>query len=1111
MTFGLPSSSFTISTVKKDSFFKGIFAFASIILISLSNLVSGQTNLHIRVFLEGPYTGGSMATTLNFTGQIPFKQPYGIDPWNYFVQDRVNEIPSENIVDWVLVDLLQPVIVSNDTMFQIIDRRAGFLMNDGYIKDLDGISDLQFLATHNPGFYIKISHRNHIPLLSAQAVPFTGGLYNYDFTLASNFSVGGSQSIKQVPGGSWAMISGDGDGNFSISNKDKNEVWLPEQGSNGYYSGDFNNDGMVNIDDKLINWGINSGMGYEIDVACCVPTTNFKHIYLANDNHTDYFWSGTDIQYRDVFINELDYYLDLADQTQNNPLPYQSRYNCDGAIYVYTYKNQKTDTEFNRLISRIKDGHISMPYNMFASTYGGQPTEAVIRGMYWQEKLARDYNLDIKMAGSMENQTLPLGLASLWAGSGVKYSWKGVCGCASNIGNSKLQNRSHEIYKYLGPDETGVVMKWYSLSELYGNNGQGGYAEARIPSNSISEMSDKCNSTSYPYHIAGAFGHGHDALQKTTSTFVSNAQNGSNTNQQVYVSNEEDFFDHFLSLYPQNNLPVESVSYGNEWDVDCATMAGPTADVRKATEALRSAEAMSAVICSVDPTFYEAEDINREKAWIALGSYWEHDFGIGGCCTDERGDWQLTLRNNITGFVDSLTGAAIQRLESLITKTGTKERFFVFNPLGWQRSGVADLAYSGSSNISVIDLTSGLETPHQLIVRNGQQYLRVFASELPSVGYKVFEIDLVSSANTGVTADFDGSKFENDFYQLTITSAGVITGFQDKNDNNREYVLPDNGRYVNDFGQGISGTGTITLLDNGPVSATIQCISSFPMQHTSLITLYKSINRVDIENTIDDDFGDDVQTYSFSFDVQNSIIRHEELGAILTADYKSNGGDYAEASEPVNYRWLTLNHFASVDNGVYGITLSNSGAAFMKPGNSSTDFLDAASSQINVLIGGRMGGSGPGLANQFGNTVFKNDFALKPHTGGFSPTDAMKFSMEHQNKPLVSYVDGAEGGLPSDYYEFVTLDDTDKLLWWLKPAEDGYEEGGLIGRVWNMDSTQGDCILDFDLPVNSAKITTHLETNLEELVPVNGNLLMQIGKNNMKTFRVRFSEIDQAH
>ena len=63
----------------------------------------------------------------------------------------------------------------------------------------------------------------------------------------------------------------------------------------------------------------------------------------------------------------------------------------------------------------------------------------------------------------------------------------------------------------------------------------------------------------------------------------------------------------------------------------------------------------------------------------------------------------------------------------------------------------------------------------------------------------------------------------------------------------------------------------------------------------------------------------------------------------------------------LRHDWQTLNHFADIGNTDYGITLSNQDAAFMKLGNSTTEFLDETAARINVLIGGRM--SSPGISD----------------------------------------------------------------------------------------------------------------------------------------------------
>src|SRR5690349_14517609 len=73
---------------------------------------------------------------------------------------------------------------------------------------------------------------------------------------------------------------------------------------------------------------------------------NGKRIYIAPDDHTDLFWTADLATYEKVFVDTLDYYLDLADATQNEVGDFQSRWNCDGSFWVWTYEKYKTKAEF---------------------------------------------------------------------------------------------------------------------------------------------------------------------------------------------------------------------------------------------------------------------------------------------------------------------------------------------------------------------------------------------------------------------------------------------------------------------------------------------------------------------------------------------------------------------------------------------------------------------------------------------------------------------------------------------------------------------------------------------------------------------------------------------
>src|SRR5690606_37607697 len=138
----------------------------------------------------------------------------------------------------------------------------------------------------------------------------------------------------------------------------------------------------------------------------------------------------------------------------------------------------------------------------------------------------------------------------------------------------------------------------------------GGYAEARggfHPKDTlagiksvIKELDLLCGDGSslnkqYPYRIAGAFGYGWDDFETFVSPyFIGAAKQMTNSQRKVRVSNEEDFFEDVLRTYPE--LPAETVSYGNEWDLYSASMNETTAKVRRATEKLRNAEAIAAVV-----------------------------------------------------------------------------------------------------------------------------------------------------------------------------------------------------------------------------------------------------------------------------------------------------------------------------------------------------------------------------------------------------------------------------------------------------------------------------------------------------------------------------------
>jgi alpha-mannosidase len=841
-----------------------------------------------------------------------------------------------------------------------------------------------------------------------------------------------------------------------------------------------------------------------------------KRLYIANDDHTDYMWSGNEAQYDSAFVKTLDFHLRKIDSTKYFPDDFQNRYNCDGNYWLRIYQRHRTPAQFNQLIAAMKSGHISSPINSVVSTFGAQPTEAVLRGMYYAGHIERQYGIKFTIASAMENNTLPLGLSSLWAGSGAKYSWKGIGGYGSQLSYESRANRKYQLYNYKGLDHSSLLMKWYNYNEKT-TYGFGGYAECRLnmkPTNitlDLGSIIDKldlfCDTSSkdskYPYKIGGAFGYGHDDLQTLIADpFIDAAKNNSNSKRLVRVSNQEDFFKDVEKTYP--SLPSQSVSFGNEWDLLCASMNETTAEVRRATEKLRIAEALASIVAIKNPNF--ADDLIKKKdlAWDGFGLYWEHNWtGDGPVNNKTRGQWQEKIKDNIVDYVDTLYNLGLTTLGSQL-KTTSNPRFFVFNPLGWEVTQVADIPFHSETPVKIIDLTTKQEIESQIIKNKGKSLIRIRAKDVPSVGYKVYEILSAPQKEISKTGSWDGKNLITNNYNLQLTPSGVITSIYDIK-NKRELVKNIDGKFLNDIGvSDLEDGNPIEIRNNGSVSVTLTATSNHPIKHTVNVTLYANSPTIEIENSIVENFKDN-KNWTFSFNLDKPTTHHEEQGAVLTVKKESNGGHYSD--EIARYDWQTFNHFVDLSTNDFGITLSNLDCSFFKLGGSTKDSLWDSSSQINALAGGRIDkkvedGGVLGIHDQLGQNKFNYHFAIYPHQKGFNPTQAFKNSLQHQNPLTCGWITGKSNIQQSKSFSFLRNDNPNVLLWSFKPAEEGVKDGW-IARFWNTSNQPEKAEIGLASNIKSAYKTSHIETNESSISSKNGEVQLDFNKNQINTYRLK--------
>ncbi|MCB0806124.1 MAG: hypothetical protein KDC05_10030 [Bacteroidales bacterium] len=225
-------------------------------------LIYNDALIDLTLFLQGPYLSNKvMSADLN-PNMIPLAQPFNTAPWNYNGTESVVSLPSPDIVDWLLIEVRDANSAANATPATTVAKQAAFLLNDGSVVGLDGISRLAFPIYINENLFVVVHHRNHLPVMSANPLSKTNGEYVYDFSTGAAKNYGGTNAVVQLNlfgTQVWGMVAGDANADGVINTNDGVQLWYPQAGYSGYLQSDVNLDGQANNPDKNDYWFENLG------------------------------------------------------------------------------------------------------------------------------------------------------------------------------------------------------------------------------------------------------------------------------------------------------------------------------------------------------------------------------------------------------------------------------------------------------------------------------------------------------------------------------------------------------------------------------------------------------------------------------------------------------------------------------------------------------------------------------------------------------------------------------------------------------------------------------------------------------------------------------------
>ncbi len=249
----------------------------------LSNfyLHTSKAPVTMKTFLQGAYDGAALRhRDVTTTWRDVLRASATTQPFNNIAYGNLGYNGTEtvsatifnstagttDIVDWVLLELRNAPPPA-----AAIASRAAFILEDGSIVDLDGVSSVGFRGVANGNYYVTIRHRNHLGIRSATLQTLEGVLGSNPAPALYNFSSSLTQAFKDVTittneamaqnGGVYLMWAGNangdnfvrvttqtlpvsitGDGVFILGTI---LAGVPNATLSGYSVGDINMDGKV--------------------------------------------------------------------------------------------------------------------------------------------------------------------------------------------------------------------------------------------------------------------------------------------------------------------------------------------------------------------------------------------------------------------------------------------------------------------------------------------------------------------------------------------------------------------------------------------------------------------------------------------------------------------------------------------------------------------------------------------------------------------------------------------------------------------------------------------------------------------------------------------------
>ena len=486
------------------------------------------------------------------------------------------------------------------------------------------------------------------------------------------------------------------------------------------------------------------------------------------------------------------------------------------------------------------------------------------------------------------------------------------------------------------------------------------------------------------------------------------------------------------------------------------------------SELLAAATESSSVLADWLGTVSYPQDKITE-AWKRVISHQFHDdiTGTSNRSYYERNwnEYMISLNQFATEYENALAGISLMMDTSFATGTPV----IIHNPVGAARNDTVTVTVDMGKTVSGVRIydANGNETPSQLISTDGNKATVVFRADVPSMGYKAYDIREASASALDTGLSVSKNSLSNDKYTVTLNENGDISSIYDKEIGKEllaspivlglfddtegdgteqangdtewpaweirlsDYVDKKHKDYVKD------SNPTITIEENGAARVAIRVVRKYGSSTFDQVISLESGNAlVKVDNKIDWFEDATLLKAVFNTTADNKMATYDlGLGAVeRTTNTRVQGEVPAQ-------KWADITD----KSGDFGISI-------LSDSKNGWDKYDDSTLRLTLIHTPYAKKSWIGSEQSyidFGENVFS--FAISSHAGKVGDGDTQK-EAQFFTEPMAALETVSHNGVLGSEYSFATLSDDDIIIRALKKAETG------VG----LDTTDNEYIVRFN-------------------------------------------------